>query len=253
MMLRHLAFLGALSVAVAAVVACGSSDASGTGATSQAVTTNFDGVYVPTTAGAIGSIAFSHGRDYLLLPTGCNAQGCSEIGTYKIDSAQSSIVLTSSAGSSHSLSLKVLATQKKEATVAKTQSAAGSALSVRDLINTDSGSLIGASDAGSLVALVQALINAITQADVGGQDMSQLGGNDAGAGDDGSDDDSDDAIQDAGARIASPCTDAGTDGGVCSWVAACSQNVPTTTSTVAEINAYWARCPVGPVSYYYAH
>src|SRR6187402_941445 len=132
MMLRHLAFLGALSVAVVAVVACGGSD-SGSGSSAQAVSTNFDGVYVPKTTGAIGSIAFSHGRDYLLMPTGCQAQGCSEIGTYKIDTAKGVVVLTNAATSTtRSLSLKVISTEREEATIAKAQS-----LGVRDLIEKD--------------------------------------------------------------------------------------------------------------------
>ena len=255
MMLRHFTLLGALSVAIAAVVACGGSGSS-TGSTSQAVSTNFDGVYVPKTAGAIGSIAFTHGRDYLLMPTGCQSQGCSEIGTYSIDDAKSVVVLTSTSGTSRSLSLKVLATEQKEATIAKTQSA-GITMTVRDLINTDSGSLVGASDAGSLVALIQALINAITQAQIGNQDMSQLGGDDAGGAGDISIPDFDFSIPDSGV-FTYPCSDAGAgsdsgaDAGICTF-SDCTTNLPTSTSTVAEIDVYFAICPYGPTTYYYAH
>jgi len=238
MMLRHLAFLGALSVAVVAVVACGGSDS---GSTSQAVTTNFDGVYVPSSAGAIGSIAFSHGRDYLLMPTGCKAQSCTEIGTYRIDTAKNVVVLTNAAkDETRSLSLKVLSTQRQQATIAKAQS-----LGVRDLIEKEGGDseqITGGGDAGNLIALIQQLINMITQAALGGQDMSQLGGDDAG-----SDDDSvDPSTYDAGASYS--CTDGGATAGVCTFTN-CTTNWPTAASTASEISYYFARCPYGPTTY----
>lgn len=246
MMLRSLALVSALSAAlVATAVACGGSD-SGTGSTSSAVATNFDGVYATTTAGDIESISFTHGREYLLMPTGCSQQSCAEIGTYTIDAAKGVLVLTTTTGSRRSLSLKVIATERAQATVAKTTSFA---LHLRDLIEKDASDDDLVEDGGSsLISLIQQLINLIKEAAVAGQELKQLfdGNGDAGsssaAADEGSDDEGSD---DAGAAASGLCADGGTSA---SCAIDCRKTLPTSTSSVAEVVTYFKACPKGPLT-----
>jgi hypothetical protein len=57
-------------------------------------TTGFAGVYRPTSPGPIGAISF-RGPGYALMPQGCSAEGCSDFGSYVVDTAQGSLELTS--------------------------------------------------------------------------------------------------------------------------------------------------------------
>ena len=105
---RFLSVLFALSVSISpAIVACGGDD----GQHAQAATPTLSGVYRPVDQGAIGSITFSGGQDYLLMPSGCAGGACAEIGTYRLDAANKVLVLEDAATHhTRSLALEILET-----------------------------------------------------------------------------------------------------------------------------------------------
>jgi hypothetical protein len=71
----------------------------------------FRGVYVPAGQGAIGAVTFADDGGYMLMPSGCAAQSCTETGTYALDPAGTTLKLTVGAtGASRSLPVRVLAT-----------------------------------------------------------------------------------------------------------------------------------------------
>lgn len=77
---------------------------------SAEVTADFRGVYTSTEGGAPDAITFGDDGAYLLMPTGCRAEACSEIGTWSIDEARTFLSLTALGGSTRALPVEILAT-----------------------------------------------------------------------------------------------------------------------------------------------
>jgi hypothetical protein len=95
------------------LVGCGSSDPSSDASQSDSVASaDFDGVYRPTSgAGDIATIAFKAGHGYLMMPTGCSSEGCTQVGTYTLDPARTLLTLTDSkTGNQRVIDIRVLET-----------------------------------------------------------------------------------------------------------------------------------------------
>jgi hypothetical protein len=103
MNLRHVV-LAASALSLGVLSGCGSSDDDG-----AADSAEFRGVYLPTTDGPIGSISFTS-NDYTLMPKGCSAESCTEIGTYTLDPARTTMTLSPKTGASRTIAVQVLKT-----------------------------------------------------------------------------------------------------------------------------------------------
>lgn len=95
------ALLGALAVG------CGSP---ATAEESAAPAADFDGVYLPTSAGEIAGMEF-HGSAYTLVPEGCAAASCEETGSYSVDPARTRLTLVATKGQSREIPLQVVKTE----------------------------------------------------------------------------------------------------------------------------------------------
>lgn len=84
---RSLLVLLALSLSPV-IAACGDDDSA-----QKSSVLRLDGTYRPTQNGAIASVTFSNDKDYVLVPTGCNASDCVDRGTYRLDAATSTVTL----------------------------------------------------------------------------------------------------------------------------------------------------------------
>lgn len=52
-----------------------------------------NGTYRPTEEGPIASVTFSNGKDYSLVPSGCESSACVDVGTYQVDAATRTLLL----------------------------------------------------------------------------------------------------------------------------------------------------------------
>lgn len=85
---RPLFVLLALTIAPS-LAACGDDEPT----QSASSVLQLNGTYRPTEPGPIGSVTFANGKDYSLVPAGCESSECSDVGTYRIDAATSTILL----------------------------------------------------------------------------------------------------------------------------------------------------------------
>ena len=210
---RHLTVLFVLGL-----VSCGGDD----DASTNAKTVNqLDGTYKPADASHsdIASITFTNNADYLLMPTGCSAGGCAEIGKYRIDQDTSTLWL-----GARSMPLEVLSTSPSNASLVKQSLRImgdlvdpGTQLSQPgQQLNNGSGNQLNQSTGNKLADQISQLIQTITQMIMQGQQMNQQG----------------QGGQQGGQQKPNPLD--------------CTQGVPTAQSTEAEKLAYFARCPGGP-------
>lgn len=198
-----------------------------------------DGTYRPTQAGAIGSITFSNGRDYYLVPSGCTGGGCVEIGTYRLDAQTSTVVLTrGESGREKTIRLENVKTSDAAAALVKTF------VGTRDLtepeeiirrgqqtnggqqrVSGDQQQQLNEGGQQGLAEKIVDLVKTIVEAVMNQQNMKK---------DDEQKDDEDkaDEKQDDDEPKPNPFD--------------CKQGVPTNDSTPAEKLAYAARCPNGP-------
>jgi hypothetical protein len=64
----------------------------------QSSTLRLNGTYRPTQDGAIQSVTFANDKDYSLVPSGCTAADCVDVGTYRLDSEASRVILKNARG-----------------------------------------------------------------------------------------------------------------------------------------------------------
>jgi hypothetical protein len=247
---RSTSLLAALAVSLASTLAgCGSSADNGP------APVKFSGVYRPIDNGAIGSITFSGDHDYLLVPTGCAGQACSDVGTYDVDQDRSKLLLLSAIdGTRRTITVKIIATSGGDLGGPLVQS-----LHPRDLVDPG-GSLTGGQQqltTGSpqettktgqdttktgqettengkqLTEAISKLIETVTEALMDGQKMK--GGDQQGGGQGGGDQGGQGADQnkDADKDKDKPPIN-------------CQTDVPTKDTPPGLAAAYWAACPGGP-------
>lgn len=228
---RFLFALCALSLATT-VAACGSDDE----APAKTTTFQLTGVYRPVDQGPIGSVTFTGAKDYLLMPKGCAGGGCAEIGTYRLDTASKLLVLEN--GTTHetrSINFEILETTPAGGALVK---------SIRPLDLVDPGEQLTrpggettngqqqvtgnqqqlAQSSGGITGAVTQLLQTIIQAMMNGQQMKQ-------------DDQNKNADPKADPKADPPKNDPNVD---------CKQGIPNKDTPLAEVAAYFARCPAGP-------
>jgi len=151
-----------LVAALPAVAACGGDDAE---AKTKKTVVQLDGIYKPSDAnGAIASITFSGGVNYMLMPSRCSGSDCAEIGTYRIDQEKSTLWLEN--GKDHvtrPMPFEVLATTRSKAALVKQ-----SLRIMDDLVDPGDESLAG--QFSQLIDLVKEMITdgmQLTQQDPG--------------------------------------------------------------------------------------
>lgn len=207
----------------------------GCGSSEESVDVDFVGVYRPTTGGNIDAIMFSANKDYMLMPTGCRAQACAEIGRFQFDAPSKLLALTDAkTGATRYLPVQVMETSG----TAKT---GGSLVTTKtqQLLNGGGGQQLNSSGGQQLAnpsgdKLAEAgtkLIEAILKALIDMQQMQQD------KGDEKKDDQKDEDKKDEEKKDEEKPFDL-----------SCQQGVPTPASTPADAAAYWARCPQGVVT-----
>ena len=102
-----------LTIAIALLAAissgCSSSSESSDGAGD---TVGFQGVYTSTSDGPMDAIAFTDSTHYMMMPSGCRAQDCAELGSFRYDRAAKELQLTSTAGVQRSIHVEVVSTSR---------------------------------------------------------------------------------------------------------------------------------------------
>ena len=221
---RFIRVLLALSIS-STLAACGSDQ----GADAQP-TLELSGVYRPVDHGSIGSITFSDRKNYLLMPSGCGGAACADIGTYRIDTSNSTLVLENAAThQTRSIALENVKTTNATASLVKS-------IAPRDLLEpgqqltrngqqtTNGGQQVTSGSSGQQLATgggqvtgaVSQLLQIIQQAIMNGQQMQR-----------------DDQNNNANPAPKVDPKD-------------CKQGVPTKDTAPADALAYFARCPGGP-------
>lgn len=217
----------AFLVSIAAVGGCGSSE--------ESVDVDFVGVYRPTTGGNIDAIMFSENKDYMLMPTGCRAQTCAEIGRFRFDAASKLLALTpATTGATRYLPVQVMETSGGAKTsgslvTTKTQQLLNGSSGGQQL-NSSGGQQLANPSGDKLSETGQKLIEAILKALIDMQQMQQ----------DKKDEekkDEEEKKKDEEKKDEEKPFDL-----------SCQQGVPTPASTPADAAAYWARCPQGVVT-----
>jgi len=99
---RSIFVLLALSISPWTLPACGGDDP-------PKKTNQLEGTYRPSDPGAIASVTFKGGKDYLYMPSGCASQQCADIGTYTID-GDNLVLENAKAGTQRTIQLQVLQT-----------------------------------------------------------------------------------------------------------------------------------------------
>lgn len=219
------------------IAACGASE---DGAVSQPAAVALSGVYRPVGKGAIGVITFSGSKDdYLLMPTGCANEACAEIGTYRLDAANHVILLENVATKrTRSITLEILKTTATRASLVQSVAPLdlvdpGTQLERPGQQTTTGGGqqLAGngqqlATGGNQLSGVASQLLQIIQQAIMNGQQMQQ---------------DNKGADAPAAPAPAAPAAPANADP-----KNDCKQGIPTKDTPLAEVAAYFARCPNGP-------
>lgn len=229
---RFISVLLALSLS-STIAACGSDDEN-----TRSTPLALSGVYRPVDQGSIGSITFSGNKDYLLMPKGCGGGGCAEIGTYRLDTDSKLLVLEN--GTTHqtrSIALEVMETSQTSASLVQS-------IAPLDLVDpgdqltrpgqqttngsqkvTGNGQQQLATGGNGITGAVSQLLQLIQQAMMNGQQMQR---------DDQADAKPADPMQ---MPMQMPMNDPKVD---------CKQGIPTKDTPLAEVAAYFARCPGGP-------
>ncbi len=78
-----------LALSFSTLAACGGDEPADTGTSTLALS----GVYRPVSQGAIGSITFTNGKDYALVPASCTTASCVGVGSYRLDAPGHALVL----------------------------------------------------------------------------------------------------------------------------------------------------------------
>jgi hypothetical protein len=203
---------------------CGGSDDDG----GKAPNVDFRGVYRPTGAGPIAAIAFTEGQHYMLMSDTCMAQSCAEQGKYTLDRARKTLSLTDAAsGKTKTLPLEVLATTglvSAPRVAPKNTLLPGSESQLTDGAESELTPGLGE----QLVLAASALLEMISKANIGGQDMER----DDGARNEDPPKEDGDPKPEAPPPEDEPKPD-------------CTQGMPKGETTGALADAYWAKCPNG--------
>jgi hypothetical protein len=198
-------------------VACGGPNDASTTAT------QLDGTYRPSDPGAIGSISFKKGTDYLYMPSGCASQACAETGSYRIDGAQ--LGLENATGETRTIALDIQKTSQGSVLV-QSQS-----LRPADLVNP--GEQLAQSGEQLLAIITQALMNSQ-------QMQQQQGGQQQSSG------------QPSGGQPSIPSLpnlpqqNGQQQPNSQQSNIQCQKDFPTKATPPAAVAAYWAACPKGP-------
>jgi len=256
---RIISALFALTFSLApAVAGCGGDDS----ADAHAQTPTLSGVYRPLQEGAIGSITFSGSQDYLLMPSGCKSGACAEIGTYSLDVASNVLVLDdATTHEKRSIALEILETTGGGSGGAGQGTSLVKSVAPLDLVDpgamlaqpgqqttTGGGQQLATSGNGTTGSPSQ-LLDLIKQLIMNGQQMKQddQGGNMGG-------------MQGGGGNAPmlpmAPMPNGGANGDMNANMNGnmmpaanpvdCKQGVPTKDTPLAEVAAYFERCPGGP-------
>lgn len=194
-------------------------------------TLKLDGTYRPVSAGQIASVTFSNDKNYYLVPSGCSASDCVDIGTYRLDAATSTIVLKNAdTGRERTITLENVKTSDAAAVLVKTYIGHAAEFVSRGNETTTGSQELNEGDSkvsgdqqqlnegqSKLAEQIVELVKTIVEALMNKQDMKK-------------DDDQQDEKKDE--PKPNPLD--------------CKQGVPTANSTPAEKLAYAARCPNGP-------
>jgi hypothetical protein len=217
------------------VAACGSDDEAPT----QAATLQLSGVYRPVGDGAIGSVTFSGSQDYLLMPKGCAGGGCAELGTYRLDTASKALVLeNATTHETRSIALEIIETTPAGGTLVKSvrpldlvdpgeqlTRPGGQTTNGQQQVTGSNGQQQLANGQGGITGAVSQLLQLIQQAMMNGQQMKR-------------DEPKADPPADPKADPKPvPKNDPNVD---------CKQGIPNKDMPLAEVAAYFARCPAGP-------
>jgi hypothetical protein len=229
---RSIFVLLALSL-TSTLAACGGDDPE----PQQSSTLHLNGTYRPVTQGAIASVTFSNDKDYYLVPSGCAGGDCVDIGTYRLDSATSTIVLKNvETGRERTITLENVKTSDAAVALVKTFVGTRDFVGRNQETTTGSQQLNGGGQSqvtgdqqqlndgqSKITGQIVELLKTIVEALMNKQDMKK---------DDQKEDDKKDDQKDDEQPKPNPFD--------------CKQGVPTANSTAAEKLAYAARCPNGP-------
>lgn len=222
---RTIVWLFALSLA-SSLAACGTDEPTA----EKTSMLTLDGTYRPTQAGAIGSVTFTNGKDYYLVPSGCTGGGCVDIGSYRLDAERSTVVLKNGeTGREQTIALEVVKTSDTATALVKTFIGTRDLMEPEEIVKrgqqANSGQQQVSGDQQGLTDKIVDLIKTVVEAFMNEQNMKKD--------DDKKDDEkADDEKKDDGKQEPNPFD--------------CKQGVPTNESTPAEKLAYAARCPNGP-------
>ena len=231
-----------------AIAGCGGDDAE-----TKAATPTLGGVYRPLDQGPIGSITFTGSQDYLLMPSGCGGGACAEIGTNKLDTESNVLVLeNATTHQKRSIALEIL-----ETTGGGSASQGSLVKSVAPLDLVDPGQMLArpgqqtttgngqqlATGGNATTGAASQLLDVIKQLIMNGQQMKQddQGGGNMGGG----------AMGGGAMGGGAMGGGAGGGGGAAPMPGMndpkdCKQGIPTKDTPLAEVAAYFARCPGGP-------
>lgn len=200
-------------------------------------TLQLNGTYRPTQEGAIGSITFSNDKDYYLVPSGCAASECVDMGTFRFDAATSTVFLKNvDTGRERTITLENVKTSEAAAMVVKTflgarefvgrnQETTGGQQQLNNGQQQVSGDQQQLNQGQSQLAeKIVELVKTIVEALFNKQGMQKD--------DQKQDDQKQDDQKDDDKQQPNPFD--------------CTQGVPNAQSTPAERLAYAARCPNGP-------
>ncbi|MEA2753191.1 MAG: hypothetical protein QOI41_7334, partial [Myxococcales bacterium] len=191
------------------------------------------------------SITFSGSSDYLLVPTGCSGGGCAEIGTYRLDAASKVLLLENArTHEARSIALEVVKTSDATPSLVKSVKPLdlvdpGDQLTKNGQETTTGGGQQLATGGNATTGAAQQLLQLIKEAIMNGQQMKQ---DDKG----GQPPQAPQAAQAPQAPQPSPMMADPQPDAMAAPMSDCKQGIPTKDTSLAEVAAYFARCPKGP-------
>ncbi|HEY8072500.1 MAG TPA: hypothetical protein VIF62_00275, partial [Labilithrix sp.] len=241
----------ALSISPFALPACGSGD------DPPKKTNQLDGTYRPSDPGAIGSISFKGGKDYLYMPNGCASQSCSESGTYSIQ-GDNLVLEDAKTGESRAIALQVLETTPASGALVQsihpkddltdpgtmlTQPGQQTVNNGQQTVNpggqtTNTGQNT-ATSGNQLDGQVSQLLQVITQALMNAQQMNQQNGQNNGG-------QQQQQPNGGGGGGGQPNAGGQQNNQQQQRPIDCQKDFPTKDTPVGLVAAYWAACPAGP-------
>ncbi len=239
---RSIFVLLAISISPWTLPACGGDDPP------PKATNQLEGTYRPGGPGAIASISFKGGKDYLYMPSGCTSQQCAETGTYRIDGDQ--LYLENGAtGDTRAIDLQVQQTTRANGSLVQnirpkddltdpgqmlTRPGQSTVTPGQQTTNTGQQTTNTGQDTATsgnqLDGQASQLLQIITQALMNAQQMNQQGG---GGGQQGGGGGQQGGQPNDNPQPQPPKID-------------CQKDFPTKDTPAGLVAAYWAACPGGP-------